>query len=295
METEEKMNGELVSAGKAKRMAWAAADIVLFLVLSMLLAGLLSVPFVAFYPMFTSEAGKADVYCQMLNEALMLAGSLLAARALLSFRKIPFKNMGLSLKGGGRSLWTGALFIVCLYAAGFGISLLLGTVEVTGIHFSFAALLISLLFYLLVAVAEEVMMRGFVLGRLLNGGVHRFVALFLSAVLFSLMHFFNPNFAFLPFINITLAGLFLGASYIYTRNLCFPIALHWFWNWIQGPVLGYNVSGNSFGYETLLTLRFPEENLINGGSFGFEGSVLCSLLQVAGIALIIGYYERRRA
>ena len=70
---------------------------------------------------------------------------------------------------------------------------------------------------------------------------------------------------------------------------------HWFWNWIQGPVLGYNVSGNSFGYETLLTLRFPEENLINGGSFGFEGSVLCSLLQVAGIALIIGYYERRRA
>ena len=122
---------------------------------------------------------------------------------------------------------------------------------------------------------------------MLDGGINKFVALFISAVLFSLMHLFNPSFALVPFLNIMLAGCFLGASYIYTRNLCFPIALHWFWNWIQGPILGYKVSGNEFGNENLLILRLPEENLINGGTFGFEGSILCSLLLVLGTILVL--------
>lgn len=283
------MKEELSLACRAKRMVWAMAEVVLFLVLTMFLTIFLTMPFAVFIEKFTSEASRTDIYCQMLNEVLMVASICI----LLRFWGIPFGKVGFSLKGGGRSLWTGALFIACLYAAGFGLSLWLGEVEVTGVVFSPASLLLSLLLYLLVAVAEELLVRGFVLGRLLDGGFNRFVALFLSAVLFSLLHFFNPSFAFVPFLNILLAGLFLGASYIYTRNLCFPITLHWFWNWIQGPLLGYNVSGNEFGYESLLTLRFPEENLINGGAFGFEGSLLCSLLQVVGIALIIGYYERR--
>lgn len=289
MDGEEKVKEELSLACRAKRMVWAMAEVVLFLVLTMFLTIFLTMPFAVFIEKFTSEASRTDIYCQMLNEVLMVASICI----LLRFWGIPFGKLGFSLKGGGRSLWTGALFIACLYAAGFGLSLWLGEVEVTGVVFSPASLLLSLLLYLLVAVAEELLVRGFVLGRLLDGGFNRFVALFLSAVLFSLLHFFNPSFAFVPFLNILLAGLFLGASYIYTRNLCFPITLHWFWNWIQGPLLGYNVSGNEFGYESLLTLRFPEENLINGGAFGFEGSLLCSLLQVVGIALIIGYYERR--
>ncbi|MDE5710977.1 MAG: CPBP family intramembrane metalloprotease, partial [Bacteroides sp.] len=131
-----------------------------------------------------------------------------------------------------------------------------------------------------------------VLGRLLDGGVNRFVALFISSTSFSLMHFFNPNFEFLPFLNILLAGVLLGASYIYTRNLCFPVALHWFWNWLQGPVLGYEVSGNRFG-DTLLTLRLSDAHLMNGGSFGFEGSLLCTFLLIIGSGLIIGHYERK--
>ena len=89
-----------------------------------------------------------------------------------------------------------------------------------------------------------------------------------------------------------LAGCFLGASYIYTRNLCFPIALHWFWNWIQGSVLGYKVSGNEFSNKNLLILHFPEENLINGGTFGFEGSILCSLLLVLGTVIILRHYYK---
>ena len=67
---------------------------------------------------------------------------------------------------------------------------------------------------------------------------------------------------------------------------------HWFWNWIQGSVLGYKVSGNEFSNKNLLILHFPEENLINGGTFGFEGSILCSLLLVLGTVIILRHYYK---
>lgn len=181
---------------------------------------------------------------------------------------------------------------VLLYAVGFGVSLLTGAVEVTGIQWIPCDLLGWLLLFLLVAVSEEVMLRGFVLGRMLSEGMNRFVALFLSSALFSAMHLFNPNFALLPFVNILLAGCLLGASFLYTRNLCFPIVLHWFWNWLQGPVLGYEVSGTDSG-QSLLTLRLTGSDLLTGGSFGFEGSLLCTVLLVVGTLAIVGYYERR--
>ena len=292
METEETVKEGLVTASKAKSIWLAFVDIVLFAVLSMIFLFLFAIPFALVFPELKTEVGETNIYFQMLNEVLMLVSGLIAACMGLGFRKLPFSGLGLSLKGWGRSLLRGALFVVFLYVVGFGLSLLLGAVEVVGFLFSPISLLVSLLLYFFVAVTEEVIGRGFILGRMLDGGINKFVALFISAVLFSLMHLFNPNFAFVPFLNIMLAGCFLGASYIYTRNLCFPIALHWFWNWIQGSVLGYKVSGNEFSNENLLILHFPEENLINGGTFGFEGSILCSLLLVLGTVIILRHYYK---
>ena len=292
METEETVKEGLVTASKAKSIGLAFVDIGLFAVLSMICLFLFAIPFALVFPELKTEVGETNIYFQMLNEVLMLVSGLIAACMVLGFRKLPFSGLGLSLKGWGRSLLRGALFVVFLYVVGFGLSLLLGAVEVVGFLFSPISLLVSLLLYFFVAVTEEVIGRGFILGRMLDGGINKFVALFISAVLFSLMHLFNPNFAFVPFLNIMLAGCFLGASYIYTRNLCFPIALHWFWNWIQGSVLGYKVSGNEFSNENLLILHFPEENLINGGTFGFEGSILCSLLLVLGTVIILRHYYK---
>ena len=292
MKTEESVKEERVAAGKAKRIRLTFVDIVLFVVLFMILLFLFAMPFAIAFPELKTLAGGASFYLMMLNEVLMLASGLISACMVLGFRKLPFSSLGLSFKGWGRSLLNGALFVVFLYAVGFGLSLLLGAVDVAGVLFSPISLSASLLLYFLVAVTEEVIGRGFILGRMLDGGVNKFVALFISAVLFSLMHLFNPGFTFVPFLNIVLAGCFLGASYIYTRKLCFPIALLWFWNWIQGSVLGYKVSGNEFSNENLLILHFPEENLINGGTFGFEGSILCSLLLVLGTVIIIRHYYK---
>ena len=135
-------------------------------------------------------------------------------------------------------------------------------------------------------------MRGFLLGRMLDGGMNRWWALFLSSLLFAVMHFFNPDFSWLAFLNILLAGLLLGIPFVYTRNLSFPIGFHWFWNWIQGPVLGYRVSGNESG-ESLFSLSFSESGWLHGGSFGFEGSLLCTILLALAVGGLLFYYVRR--
>lgn len=268
------------------------ADIVLFYVIGTLITMFLCVPLFLIQKALGMEMQEGCLPSLFLERLLMLVGYLSAAVLVLRWRNLPLSLLGMSLKGRGKDLLAGLGVAVLLYAVGFGTSLLMGTVEIASVEWVPRDLLGTLLFFLLVAVTEEVMLRGFVLGRMLSAGMNRFVALFLSSALFSAMHLFNPNFALLPFVNILLAGCLLGASFLYTRNLCFPVVLHWFWNWLQGPVLGYEVSGMDSG-ETLLTLRLTGSDLLTGGSFGFEGSLLCTVLLVGGTLAIVAYYERR--
>ena len=265
-------------------------DVLLFFLLWIIITGLLT--FFLGIVLHVTAGGQEDgTLVMMLSEALMLVSVGLASVLLLRLRKKPFSVLGLSVRW--RDAAAGFLAAVLLYAVGFGLSLALGLVEVDSASFEASPLLQALAFFLLVGITEEWMMRGFVLGRLLDGGINRFVALFLSSLFFSLLHLFNPGFSFLSFLNLLLAGMLLGASYLYTRNLTFPIVLHWFWNWIQGPVLGYNVSGNDFG-GSIFRLRLSGNALWNGGGFGFEGSLLCTVLMLIGTGAILSYYERKR-
>ena len=240
------------------------------------------------------EARHPGMVGYILLEGSMLLAVLTAAFILLRLERHPFADLGLSVKGHAKGLWYGFLMAFLLYFVGFGLSLLMGEVEVTGFQFKPLDLLGSFLFFLLVALFEEILMRGYILGRLLHTRLNKFLSLFISAALFALLHIFNPEIDFLPMVNLVLAGLLLGASYLYTRNLCFPISLHLFWNWIQGPILGYQVSGNNF-MSTMLTLEMPEENVLNGGAFGFEGSLICTVLMIVFTILIVWWGEKREA
>ena len=275
---------------KAKRFGKVAIDIISFVTLAVIIITILGISFSAVLQTLGKE-GADKMFYFVLSETLMLIGIFLSAWIVWHFRGVSLAGLGRSLAIRKKDLLSGISLAIVLYAVGFGVSLLAGAIEIAGVVFNPSSLLISFVFFLLVAITEEFALRGFVLERMLQGGVNKFWALFLSATLFSLVHIANPNFDFLSFINILLAGILLGSSYIYTRNLCFPIALHWFWNWIQGPVLGYEVSGNKF-CDGLLTLYLPEANLINGGAFGFEGSILCTVLMVAGTAVILKMFRK---
>ena len=250
-----------------------AAKVIVYMLLMLGFAGVLGAVCIKAVSFFKIDGILKEVVMQ----SSFLAGTFLAAWVLLkNWDHLPITDLGLSLKGRAKDIFWGTFVALAIYTVGFGILYGLGEIEITAVHFSAYDFLLSWILMLLVALAEEIAFRGFVLGHLLTAGVNRFVALFLSSALFSLMHIFNPNFS----------------TYIYTRNLWFPIALHLFWNWLQGPILGFEVSGGRLG-GTLLSLELPEENIINGGAFGFEGSVLCTALMIIAIAIILKIQSRK--
>jgi hypothetical protein len=139
----------------------------------------------------------------------------------------------------------------------------------------------------IVALNEEILMRGYILNNLMDS-MNKYWALLISATIFSVLHGMNPNISFLAIINIMLAGIILGSSYIFTRNLWFPISLHLFWNFFQGPVLGYSVSGMKI--DSVFKVTLLGNTTVNGGQFGFEGSIVCTVLLIPAIILTMGYY-----
>lgn len=228
-------------------------------------------------------------------EGIQLVSVLLAAWLIIHYwDELSFvDDMGYRWKYKGKDLLWGFIVAAAIYAVGFIVSLLAGWISVEGVHFDFTYLLLQFLLYILVALMEESMMRGFVLGHMLDVGMNKFLALLISSFLFACLHLGNPGITNFALLNLTLAGILLGVAYIYTRNLWFPIFLHLFWNFIQGPILGYEVSGTG-GKNTLLKLGISDNSLMNGGDFGFEGSLPCTILMIVATGLIIYWFETKK-
>lgn len=127
-----------------------------------------------------------------------------------------------------------------------------------------------------VAIFEEILLRGIIF-RIAEEKLGSYIALIISAIIFGAVHLANPNSSFISAICIAVeAGLLLGASYIYTRNLWLPIAIHFAWNFLQSGIFGAITSGNE-KTNSLLTTQISGTKLITGGVFGPEGTIQATL------------------
>jgi len=147
-----------------------------------------------------------------------------------------------------------------------------------------------LLLFCIVAFDEELLSRGYHLQNL-EDGINLPWAMLLSSVLFAFMHSYNPNFSFAAWVGLFAAGMFLGLAYVLTRQLWLPIGLHIGWNFFEGTVFGFQVSG-------LETFRIIEQNvqgppIITGGAFGPEAGLI--LIPALGLGTLLIYlYSRCR-
>ena len=142
-----------------KRFGKVAIDIIAFAALAVILVTIMSIPFSVLF-LKTDKESPDSMFVFMLSETLMLIGVFLSAWIVWHFRGLSLAGLGRSLAMRRKDLLSGVLLAIVLYAVGFGISLLAGAVEITGVTFNPSSLLISFVFFLLVAVTEEL---GFVL------------------------------------------------------------------------------------------------------------------------------------
>ena len=138
-----------------------------------------------------------------------------------------------------------------------------------------------------VALMEEILFRGFVFQRLLDGiGVAG--AQVLVAVLFAVAHSGNPGMEgatlYWATLDTALGALLLGFAYLRTGSLALPIGLHFGWNWAQGALLGFDVSGfDQTGW--LVPKLLDKAQWLTGGSFGPEASVCAVVVDTAMVLL----------
>jgi membrane protease YdiL (CAAX protease family) len=152
-----------------------------------------------------------------------------------------------------------------------------------------ALLGLTFLGFVVVAFSEELVARGYILQNLAAAWGTP-AAVIISSALFALGHFFNPGASLVSTAGLFFAGLLLAAGYLATGRLWLPVGLHLSWNFFQGPLFGFPVSGMKTG--SLLGLERIGTDPLTGGSFGPEASVVGMAAEILGVALLWAWRYR---
>jgi hypothetical protein len=176
-------------------------------------------------------------------------------------------------------------------------TLVVGTIVAMGCadayyqDFSSPELWYSFMVYLTVGVGEEMICRG-VIFRQIDERWNTWAAFVVSALLFGFMHIFNDGATWWSSLAIAIeAGLMLGAAYKWSGSLWLPIGIHWIWNFTQGNIYGFSVSGTVAGGSVLVPVVDGPE-IITGGAFGPEASIIAVFFGV--LLTMMFYFNRNR-
>ncbi len=221
--------------------------------------------------------------------AIAVSAAMIALYAVFVqwFEKHPARDIPRSKLVGdtakGLAVGAGFMAAVVLVMMAFGLY------RITGAGTDRPLAIISAFFlFLYVGVGEEILFRG-VLFRWIDEKWGFVAALTVSALLFGAMHYGQPGATWWSSLAIAIeAGLLLGAAYKYSGTLWLPIGIHWAWNFVQGNVFGFQVSGGNAG-KSLLQATVNGPDCLTGGAFGAEASIITVIL---GLGLSVWYLWR---
>lgn len=158
-------------------------------------------------------------------------------------------------------------------------------------------LLGPLMVFIALGFCEELIFRGYVMrnvsegssGPPVNATAAILIAWVASSLLFGLFHIYNPNSSWTSTAFLTVIGFMLGLPVILTGRLGMAIGLHAAWNFVQGNVFGFPVSGNVFSGVSVLVTRVTGPAIWTGGDFGPEAGLLGILAVTLGCAMIVAW------
>ncbi|NDJ53514.1 MAG: CPBP family intramembrane metalloprotease, partial [Chloroflexi bacterium] len=169
---------------------------------------------------------------------------------------------------------------------------------IAGFGVLFAAVLIGFVF---VGIYEEILSRGYHLVNLSEGFANIkgigprgaiIIALTLSSLVFGLLHASNNNATLISTVNISLAGVLLALGMLLTGRLAIPIGLHITWNFFQGAVFGFPVSGTRLP-ASIFGIEQGGATLVTGGPFGPEAGIIGLVAMAIGTGLTLLYVQLR--
>lgn len=155
-----------------------------------------------------------------------------------------------------------------------------------------ASVLVILFGWIIQGATEEIVTRGWLLN-ILSTKYNIGVGLLISSTLFGLMHLTNPNVNYIAVINIILVGLFYGLYVIKTNDLWAVCGMHSAWNFAQGNLFGFEVSGLDVSVGSLIDLNLVGSDFVTGGIFGPEAGITATFILLASIGILL-FIDKKR-
>ena len=146
-------------------------------------------------------------------------------------------------------------------------------------------------FWLLQGGTEEGATRGWLLTRI-AARANLPLAIAISSSLFGILHLGNAGVTFLSLLNIILDGVLAALLFIYTDSIWLVVAQHGTWNYVQGNLLGFQVSGTGADASIFSFTMGSGPDWLTGGAFGAEGSIITTLVLLLSVVIVYRLGER---
>ena len=210
-----------------------------------------------------------------------------------SFSSIGFnKNNWLKKYSLGFLIGLAMMSIIVLILLPFGyITIEKNPIQPVGVS-AIASVLVILFGWIIQGATEEIVTRGWLLN-VLSTKYNKGVGLLISSTLFGLMHLTNPNVNYIAVINIILVGLFYGLYVIKTNDLWAVCGMHSAWNFAQGNIFGFKVSGLDVSVGSLIDLNLVGSDFVTGGIFGPEAGITATFILLASIGILL-FIDKKR-
>ena len=208
------------------------------------------------------------------------------------FEKKKISKMGItSIKKGYKELIVGLVLgaitmsVVAIVIITVGDVKLINPISKPQVSIS---LLYGLIGFIFVGFGEEILSRGYIMS-VLKQTRNKWLILIGPALIFAALHLGNEGIDVLAFINLFLVGVLFAYMFMKSKNIWMPIGYHITWNYFQGYIWGFGVSGNDV--QGLYKIKNVSDNIINGGAFGPEGGLMVTIIICLTFGFVYWYYK----
>ncbi|MDA3953517.1 MAG: type II CAAX endopeptidase family protein [Bacteroidales bacterium] len=206
------------------------------------------------------------------------------------FEKRSIRTLGFTAKGAFKKYISGFLTGLIMLGIVIGLMALFGTIgflenpEPFSLNF-LGVMLLLLLGYIVQGASEEIIARGWQF-QVIGARYRPWLGAVISSVIFALLHGFNTGVSPLAIINLLLFAFLLIFIILRDKSIWAACGWHTAWNWSMENIFGLKVSGSD-GLGSVLNLSTEGPNYLTGGDFGPEGSILTTIVLIAGMFTLL--------